>query len=238
LGLGLGVVRDVGRLLGDGATFRSIITGDVPPGLASGIVAPIAAPAPSPAGSALPPLPAGVNEEVRKGPYGPILLQAMGDRQTVTDLLGRLTETERQMLPEVKETADGLFARIVSLAGALQRLELQVGAERLPALDERIAQIERQPGDASDRERRLNLLRRQRDMLGELVRSRATLLEQYESAGLLLQNLALDLLKVRSSGLDSAINGLTSATQEARALSREIGYVLNAADELKKLEKT
>lgn len=159
----------------------------------------------------------------------------MADRQTVTDLIGRLTETERSMIPDVKETADALFARIVALANALQRFEAQAGADRMPALDGRIAQIEQQPGDASDRERRLNLLRRQRDMLAELVRSRATLLEQYESAGLLLQNLALDLLKVRSSGLDSAINGLTSATQEARALSREIGYVLNAADELRKI---
>jgi hypothetical protein len=74
-------------------------------------------------------------------------------------------------------------------------------------------------------------------MLAELLRSRATLLEQYESAGLLLQNLALDLLKVRSSGLDSALGGITSATQEARALSREIGYVLTAADELNEIDR-
>ena len=73
-------------------------------------------------------------------------------------------------------------------------------------------------------------------MLAELEASRAKLLGQYESACLLLQNLALDLLKVRSSGLDSALGGITSATQEARALSREIGYVLNAADELRELE--
>ena len=48
-------------------------------------------------------------------------------------------------------------------------------------------------------------------MLAELARSREALLEQYESAGLLLQNLALDMLKVRSSGLDSALDGITSA---------------------------
>src|SRR6185295_4678591 len=95
---------------------------------------------------------------------------------------------------------------------------------------------EAETGDARDRERRLSLLKRQRDMLAELVASRAKLLEQYESAGILLQNLSLDLLKVRSSGLDSALGGIASATQEARALSREIGYVLNAADELRDLE--
>ena len=37
--------------------------------------------------------------------------------------------------------------------------------------------------------------------------------------------------------IDSALGGITSATQEAKALSREIGYVLNAADELRDLEK-
>ena len=74
-------------------------------------------------------------------------------------------------------------------------------------------------------------------MLAELLGSRATLLEQYESGGLLLQNLALDLLKVRSAGLDSALGGITGATQQARALSLEIGYVLAAADELNEIDR-
>jgi hypothetical protein len=151
-------------------------------------------------------------------------------------LLNRLSTPERSRLPDVKGTADALYERITALAGALHRLEGQLGDTRGQALDERIAQIEQQPGEAADRERRLTLLRRQRDMLAELVRSRATLLEQYESAGILLQNLSLDLLKVRSSGLDSAMSGIASATQEARALSREISYVLAAADELHDLE--
>jgi serine/threonine-protein kinase len=140
------------------------------------------------------------------------------------------------MLPDVKGTADALYERIAALAAALHRLDREVGTDRLPALDARIADIDGQPGDARERERRLTLLRRQRDMLAELVRSRSGLAEQYESAGLLLQNMALDLLKVRSSGLDSALSGITSATQEARALSREISYVLDAADELRDLE--
>ncbi|HYL26201.1 MAG TPA: hypothetical protein VEW74_00130, partial [Candidatus Nitrosotalea sp.] len=70
----------------------------------------------------------------------------------------------------------------------------------------------------------------------ELVKSHGRLLEQYESAALMLRNLTLDLLKVRSSGLEAALSGITSATQEARALSREIGYVLSAADELKAMQ--
>jgi serine/threonine protein kinase len=233
LGMGLGVIKEMGRLMGDGVPFGSLLTGSLPRELAAASIAPGTAAATI----AAPALAADTNAEIRNGPYGAVLIQAIADRQTVTDLFSRLTDTERKMLPDVKETSDALFARVVALAGALHRLGAEVRDDRLSALDERIAQIERQ-SEASDRERRLALLRRQREMVAELVRSRTTLLEQYESAGLLLQNLALDLLKVRSSGLDSAINGLTSATQEARALSREIGYVLNAADELRKLEKS
>ena len=51
----------------------------------------------------------------------------------------------------------------------------------------------------------------------------------------MLQNLKLDLLKLRSSGVGSAIEDVTSATQEARALSREIGLLVEASDDLKKL---
>ena len=241
LGMGLNVVREIGTLMSEGVSFKQLMSGTmpaVPPALpdAAGAFGTATAPAGvAAAAPATPALAAGVNDDVRNGPFGGVLRQAMADQRSVNDLLARMSDTERKMIPDVKGTADALFARVVSLAVALQRLEGQVGGERLGALDERIAESEGQGGDARDRERRLALLRRQRDMLAELLQSRSTLLEQYESAGLLLQNLALDLLKVRSSGLDSALSGLTSATQEARALSREIGYVLDAADELRDL---
>jgi serine/threonine-protein kinase len=212
LGMGLGVAGSLGRLWADGIPLGSVFTGSLP-----------AAPS-SPPVAAL------------TGPHGKGLEQAMADYGRIQDSIGRLSETERKMVPDVRPTADALFARIQALAPALDRMDAEIGTDRSKALDERIAQIGGQSGDAADRERRLSLLRRQRDMLAELETSRAKLLEQYESACLLLQNLSLDLLKVRSSGLDSALSGLTSATQEARALSREIGYVLNAADELRELE--
>ena len=42
-----------------------------------------------------------------------------------------------------------------------------------------------------------------------------------------------DLLRLRSAGVQSAIDDVATATQEARALSREIAHVLSAAEELK-----
>jgi hypothetical protein len=61
------------------------------------------------------------------------------------------------------------------------------------------------------------------------------LARQLESAGLALGNLRLDLVKLRSSGLQSALTDVSTATQEARALSREIGILLESAAEAGKL---
>jgi serine/threonine-protein kinase len=226
LGMGLGAAKELGGLWADGVPITSIFGRQLPPDLV---------PAGLPAGAPTSAAPS-TDPAVLASPHGATLRQATSDYARVQELINRLSDTERKMLPEVKPTADALFARIQALAPTLHRLDVEIGTDRAKSLDERIAQLEAQPGDAADRERRLNLWRRQRDMVAELEASRVKLLEQYESAGLLLQNLALDLLKVRSSGLDSALSGITSATQQARALSREIGYVLNAADELRDLE--
>jgi hypothetical protein len=79
------------------------------------------------------------------------------------------------------------------------------------------------------------LLRRQRGTLDELVDRRAALARQLDSAGLALGNLRLDLVKLQSSGLQSAFTDVSSATQEARALSSEIDAVLAAAAEVRSL---
>jgi serine/threonine protein kinase len=52
---------------------------------------------------------------------------------------------------------------------------------------------------------------------------------QLDRASLALQNLALDLLRMRSTGVDT----MTSATEQARALSQDIAYAISAADELR-----
>ena len=218
LGMMLAALTEMGGLVGeDGVPVKNLFFGPVPQRrMLPGEIAPDG------------------DEEIMAGPHGAVLRQATSDRKRIRELVAKLSESERKMLPDVQGTADALFERVDSLAHALHQLDFKTHPEanRLADIDARIAQAERVSSD----ERKLGLLRRQREMIVELETSRARLLDQYESAGLLLQNLALDLLKVRSSGLDSALGGITSATQEARALSREIGYVLNAAEELRGLE--
>jgi hypothetical protein len=86
-----------------------------------------------------------------------------------------------------------------------------------------------------DGERRLGLLRRQRATIDELVHRRVALARQLDAAGLALGSLRLDLIKLRSSGLQSALSDVSTATQEVRALSNEIDAVLAAAAEVRGL---
>jgi serine/threonine protein kinase len=68
-----------------------------------------------------------------------------------------------------------------------------------------------------------------------LAQQREDLKNRLESAGLALQNIRLDLIRFRSSGLQSALSDASSATQQARALSREIATALEAVSEVNRL---
>ncbi|HEX6574811.1 MAG TPA: hypothetical protein VF042_07545, partial [Gemmatimonadaceae bacterium] len=173
--------------------------------------------------------------EILAGKRGPVAQQAVSDRRAIRDLISALSQAEREMLPDVTGTAENLYERIKELGRALHRLDGEIGPDKLADIDARIAQSENAEGNAEN-DRRARLLKRQRETLAGLLESRERLSEQYESAGLLLQNLKLDLIRMRSSGLQSGLANVNSATQEARALSREIGYVLAAADELRDID--
>jgi serine/threonine-protein kinase len=170
--------------------------------------------------------------EILGGAYGPQVRRAAADRAAVRDLVGRLGAADRAMLPDVVPTVDALAMRIAGLATALHRLDGDLAPDALPELDKRIGVAELDVS-APDRDRRLALLRRQRATLQDLSDRRAALFSQLESAGIILQNIRFDLLRLRSAGVQSAIDDVATATQEARALSREIAHVLSAAEELK-----
>jgi serine/threonine-protein kinase len=150
------------------------------------------------------------------------------------DIMSALRPVEREMIPDIGPTVDALAERAGALATTLHRLDADVSGASLGALDARIAALATEPA-TEEQGRRLSLLQRQRSSLHDLLERRGSLANQLESAGLMLQNLKFDLLKLRSSGIGSAIEDNTSATQEARALSRDIGHVLEAAEDLKNI---
>jgi hypothetical protein len=205
------------------------------PGLASPPpAAPLPPPPPIPLVTTPPDEAAGLaTGDVLNGKHGAIVRRAAGDRAAIRQEVARLGAADRALLPDVVATVDALVTRIASLATALHRLDGDLAPDALPELDRRIADAEAEPTATPDRDRKQALLRRQRATLQDLADRRATLSAQLENAGLVMRNIRLDLVRLRSAGVQSAIDDVATATQEARALSREIAHVLNAAEELK-----
>jgi serine/threonine-protein kinase len=171
----------------------------------------------------------------RANPYMDLVRRAVEDRTAILDAVRRMPKAERRLLPDIVPTVNALVERIAGLAPTVARLDADLQPNALESLDQRISDAEQHGTATTEQERKIALLKRQRSSLQDLVKRREVLVAQLESAGLLLQNLKLDLIKVRSSGIASSMQGVNNATQEARALSREIGYVLGAADEVREL---
>jgi serine/threonine-protein kinase len=171
------------------------------------------------------------------GPHGGAVRRAAEDRIVVEDTLGRLAPSEREMIPDVLPTVIALAERVGSLASTLHGLDADVSAGSVSSLESRVAALRAEAGETptAEQERRIALLERQRATITELMMRRTVLAGQLESAGLALRNLRLDLLKLGSSGLGSAMSDLTSATQEARAISREIGNAVEAIGEVRNM---
>ena len=150
------------------------------------------------------------------------------------DIMGALRPVEREMIPDIGPTVDALAERVGALATTLHRLDADVSGASLGALDARIAALATEPATA-EQERRMSLLQRQRSSLPICSSGDGRWRISWRAPALMLQNLKFDLLKFRSSGIGSAIEDNTSATQEARALSRDIGHVLEAAEDLKNI---
>jgi serine/threonine-protein kinase len=172
--------------------------------------------------------------EILDSPYGSAIRRAVEDRAAILDIVAKLPKADRALLPDVEPTVKGLVERVAHLAQMVHRLDDSIDPRLIAELDARIAEVEGE-SESPEGERRLALLRRQRATLEELVQRRGTLARQLDSAGLALGNLRLDLLKLRSSGLQSALSDVSTATQEARALSREIGAALESVAEVKSL---
>lgn len=175
------------------------------------------------------------SREVLASSHGDTVRNAVDDRLTIKETASRLSDADKAMVPDVEPTADALLERISALATGLERLERDIPGNAIGQLDARIAAVSAESVDTPDHERRLSLLTRQRASLQELVERRDTMQRQLENASLALRSLRFDMVKLRTLGVGAAINDVTHATQEARALSKDIGRALEAADEVRKL---
>jgi len=162
------------------------------------------------------------------------ILQTHGDRVAIYKLLEKLTPAEREMLPEIGPTVDALYERATDLARTLQAMETNLDTDGLGQIEARIEALNREPDDA-ERARRLALLEKQRRTLTDLQTRRSQVAAHLESCVLAVQNVRFDLLRLRSAGVAAVLGDLTNATQQARALSRDVDNVIAAAGEIREV---
>ena len=178
----------------------------------------------------------GVSAAVLDGPVGRTVREAQEARAEIRDVLARLPEAERQLLPkEVLPTVDALAERIFSLGASLHQLETDASVFAIEKLEHRIADARATTDGSSARARLLELLERQLVTVRALAATRDTVRGQLESASTVLETMRLDLLTLRSSGLDTRMASSAEATQQARALSRDIARAIEAADEVRRI---
>ncbi len=167
--------------------------------------------------------------------YAAILHRAFDDRLVIADIADSLSPADRAMVPDTGPAADALMERIGALVSVLERLERDAPDSLLRDVRSRLAEVEAESEQTPIRERVLMQLRRQLESLEELAARRDILAQKLDSAAVALGTLRLDMAKLRTMGMSAQMDSLTGATQEARAVSRELGLVLDAVEESRRL---
>ncbi len=228
--MSLGMLRRAGSLWADGIRMQDVLGSKASAQMARGEV-------PEPPGSSRPQSAQELARQlapadVLAGPYGDSVRRAASDRAAAREALAKLAPPDREMIPDVSPTLDALAERVSSLAQALHGLDRAAPSDAVASVESALAEARTRP-ESAERDRRVEMLERQRDTIADLGKRRESLREQLENATLLLQSMRLDLLALGSAGVQSVINDSTSATQEARALSRDLRIALDAAKQIR-----
>ena len=227
-GMAIGLLHRAASLWADGVRFKDVFGSQAREHLADRALSEQLRGAPPPAayaGQIAPP-------EVLAGRHGSVVLRAAQDRATIREAVAKLTKADRDLIPDVLPTVDALAERVGSLSGSLHRLDEDVQPEAVADLQARLESTKSRP-ESKEREQRVLLLERQLATMNDLMARRETLAAQLESASLMLQNMRLDLIALRSAGVQSVLNDVGSPTQDARAISRDIANALAAAKEVR-----
>lgn len=179
---------------------------------------------------------------IGRGPHEPVasahaatVRLAIADHGAVLEIVHTLGAADRALLPEVEPTATALLERVHALVRLLDSIERDSAPERLARVEARLRAALAEPVGAADRERRIALLEHQRRALAELGARAERARGQLARATLALETLRLDLVRLRAHGVQSLLAEVTQATQQARALSRDIAHALDAAREVREI---
>jgi serine/threonine-protein kinase len=182
----------------------------------------------------------GADYPVVNSRYAGTVQQAASDRDEIQRHLSQLGEGERSNVPDVAQASDALFQKIRQLAARLDEIDGNGEQPSEAELEKEITKLEDQANpldfNASEsRVRRLAQLKRQRRIVVDLAKKREEAAGKLENCRMLLRSMKLELLRYRSAGLGGPATGLTMVTQQVHSVVRDLGYLSDAAAEVKAL---
>ncbi|MGQ0765051.1 MAG: protein kinase domain-containing protein [Gemmatimonadota bacterium] len=174
------------------------------------------------------------------GRYQDTVRGAVRNRDEIAQLLTNLPRHERELLGDVKTSAAELCRRVESLAVALDDIEGGLPEQSAEEIDSEIGRLEAAANpldtEGSDqRVRRLAQLKRQRRSIAALADKVTGHRERMESCALALENMRLDLLRLRAGA--QTYDHITSVAEKAVALAREVDTAMYVRDEMSKLNR-
>ena len=174
------------------------------------------------------------------GPHAAVTRRALDDCNEIVRLVESLPKGDRARIPDVISTARTLADKVLGLAASLEQLDRSAGNISAEKIEKEIALLESQanPLDRSgseDRVRRLAALKRQRRSVADLGRRRGEMTGKLESCAIALQNMRLDVVRLRTGASAEGWQHITSVADQAMALAREVDNAVYVADEMARI---
>ena len=174
------------------------------------------------------------------GPHAAVTRRALDDCSEVVRLVESLPKGDRARIPDVISTARTLANKVLGLAASVEQLDRAAAGVSADKIEREISLLESQanPLDragSEDRVRRLAALKRQRRSVADLGRRRGEMSGKLESCALALQNMRLDVVRLRTGTNAESWQHITSVADQAMALAREVDNVVYVADEMARM---
>ncbi len=175
-----------------------------------------------------------------RGPEPSIVARARSDRDEIRRLVRSLPEEDSQLIPDVVPSADQLFDKIKALSNSLAAVDTAGVDASAADVEREIELLESQANPlepaSEQRVRRLAGLKRRRRALMDVRKRRDEATAKIESCGIALENMRLDVLRLRTGG--QTHYNVTLLAEQAMRLARDVDVLAYAADETGRVSAT
>ena len=170
------------------------------------------------------------------GEFVALVRAARADREEIGRLLSTLPADERGRIPDVARTAVDLVNKVEIIARDIARADREQGPDAARRIDAEIGALESEanPLDTQGSEgrvRRLAQLRRDRRAVADMLGKRELRHAQLESCRIALENVRLDLVRLRTG--NSTVQSVTLVAEQAMQLARDVDIAVQAANEVR-----